>query len=363
VSFSTAGRYWRRDDSGEQERRVMADAELTRLMVPPPFDKPVTIAPGILWLRVRLPFALDHVNLWLIEGEDGWTLVDTGVGNAATRAVWERVLTTTLRGRLVARLLVTHFHPDHFGLAAWLVERTGAPLLMSRIEWLTGRMLSLDNSADALAAADAHYVRAGMSDEVRAAQAERGHGYRRSVPATPAIHHVIEAGQTLVLGDAGWEVIVGEGHAPEQVTIYSSARNLLISADQILPRISPVVGVWSSSPEADPLGEFLRSLERYKHLPPDTHVLPSHDAPFIGLHTRIGELARHHDERLELALEAARAPATAADVLRTLFPRRYDPHQMGFALAETLAHLNHLLRRGEVERGLDEEGRWRFVRR
>jgi glyoxylase-like metal-dependent hydrolase (beta-lactamase superfamily II) len=342
---------------------MAAEMELTRLATPPPFDEPVTIEPGILWLRVRLPFALDHVNLWLIEGSDGWTLVDTGVGNVATRAVWERVLTTHLHGRPVARILVTHFHPDHFGLAAWLMERTGAPVLMSRSEWITGRMLALDNTAESLAVADAHFVRAGMSDEVRAAQSERGHGYRRSVPATPAIHHVVEGGQALMLGDEAWQVIIGEGHAPEQITLYAPARSLLISADQILPRISPVVGVWASSPDSDPLGSFLQSLDRYAHLPPDTRVLPSHDAPFLGLHTRITSLARHHEERLSLSLEAVRVPATAADVLRILFPRRYDPHQMGFALAETLAHLNHLIRRGEVDRGVDAQGRWRYVRR
>src|SRR4051812_18905002 len=163
-------------------------------LAPPPFDEVVPVEPGIHWLRVRLPFALDHVNLWLLEDADGWTIVDTGVANDATRAVWEDVLGGFLRGRRVARVLITHFHPDHFGLATWLAERTGAPVLMSRTEWLTGRMLCLDDTAEALAAIDEHYRKSGISDELRAAQRRRGSTFRRGVPSTPAVHFVLEAG-------------------------------------------------------------------------------------------------------------------------------------------------------------------------
>lgn len=337
-----------------------ADPSAIRTLSPPPaFDDPVEVEPGIRWLRLRLPFALDHVNVWLLEDEAGWTVVDTGVSNTATRAVWEAVLARTP----VARILITHFHPDHFGLAGWLADRTGAPVLMSRAEWLTGRLLSLDGTDQALDAADAHYRRAGMPEEVIAAQRARGHVYRRGVPTTPAVFQSLEAGQELTLAGSRWRVIIGQGHAPEQVTLYAPARRLLIAADQILPRISPVIGVWSNAPDRDPLGEFLRSLRQYAELPEDTRVLPSHDAPFSGLHARLASLAEHHEQRLALALEACAAPATALDVLRVLFPKRYDPHQMGFALAETLAHLNHLWRRGAVDRGIDRDGRWRFARR
>jgi glyoxylase-like metal-dependent hydrolase (beta-lactamase superfamily II) len=333
-------------------------------LAPPPFDEVVPVEPGIHWLRVRLPFALDHVNLWLLEDSDGWTIIDTGVANDATRAVWEGVLGGFLGGRRVARVLITHFHPDHFGLATWLAERTGAPVLMSRTEWLTGRMLCLDDTAEALAAIDEHYRKSGMSEELRAAQRRRGSTFRRGVPSTPAVHLVLEAGQELTLAGSRWHIIIGEGHAPEQVTLFSPERRLLIAADQILPRISPVVGVWASSPDADPLGEFLRSLDRYRDLPDDTRVLPSHDAPFRNLHARLDGLVTHHGERLSLALEACREPATAAAVLGRLFTRaRYDAHQTGFALAETLAHLNRLWRKGEVERWTDEDGVWRYARR
>jgi glyoxylase-like metal-dependent hydrolase (beta-lactamase superfamily II) len=331
---------------------------------PPAYGELAPVEPGIAWLRVRLPFALDHVNLWVLEDADGWTLVDTGVADPPTRAVWEAVLAGPLASRPVARVLVTHFHPDHFGLAAWLAARTGAELLMSRAEWVTGRMLALDATDEALEATLAHYRRAAMPEEVVEAQRRRGHTYRRSVPATPPAHRVVEAGQELALAGGRWRVLIGEGHAPEQVTLFSAERALLIAADQVLPRISPVVGVWASSPDADPLGEFLRSLRQYRGLPEAARVLPSHDAPFTGLHARLEGLAAHHEERLSRALDACRdGPATALDVLRALFPRRYDPHQMGFALGETLAHLNHLRRRGELERWGDAGGVWRFGRR
>ena len=221
-------------------------------LAPPPFDEVVPVEPGIHWLRVRLPFALDHVNLWLLEDSDGWTIIDTGVANDATRAVWEGVLGGFLGGRRVARVLITHFHPDHFGLATWLAERTGAPVLMSRTEWLTGRMLCLDDTAEALAAIDEHYRKSGMSEELRAAQRRRGSTFRRGVPSTPAVHLVLEAGQELTLAGSRWRLIIGEGHAPEQVTLFSPERRLLIAADQILPRISPVVASGPARPTPTP---------------------------------------------------------------------------------------------------------------
>lgn len=341
-----------------------AASAIESLAAPPPLGELTPVEPGVLWLRVRLPFALDHVNLWVLDDGDSWTLVDTGVANDATRAVWERALSGPLAGRPVGRILITHFHPDHFGLAAWLAGRTGAPVLMTRTEWLTGRMLALDDTAEALETTLAHYRRADMPEEVIAAQRARGHTYRRSVPATPPLHLSLEAGQELTLAGSRWRVLIGQGHAPEQATLHAADRGLLIAADQILPRISPVIGVWASAPDSDPLGEFLSSLRQYRELPDDTRVLPSHDAPFRGLHHRLDTLAAHHRQRLDAALDACAGGAkTAAEALRALFPRRYDPHQTGFALAETLAHLNHLRRLGEIERTTEPDGRWLFARR
>jgi glyoxylase-like metal-dependent hydrolase (beta-lactamase superfamily II) len=339
--------------AAETARRAGGGVET--LVSPPPFGEPVEVEPGIVWLRMPLPFALDHVNLWLLEDGDGrWTAVDAGYADERSRALWEGVFAGLLGGRAPERVLATHFHPDHLGLAGWLVERAGgAPLLMSRTEWLTGRMLALDTSEAFLEAGDAYWREAGMPEEAVRRARERGNAYRRGVVVPPARVERVAAGDELVLAGSRWRVIVGEGHAPEQVTLYSAERGLLIAADQILPRISPVVGVWASTPEPDPLGDFLSSLERYRGLPEDTRVLPSHDAPFRGLHGRLDALAGHHARRLDVVRGICSGDgesATAAEVMRALFPKALDPHQAGFALAETLAHLEHLRRIGELER-------------
>lgn len=323
---------------------------------------PVEIAPGILWLRLPLPFALDHVNVWLLEDGPGWLVIDTGVADDVTRAIWESVVGSSLLGRPVTRLLATHFHPDHVGLAGWLVERTGAELLMARTEWLTARMLALDDTEAFVAANETYYRRAGIDPDLAARLCARRNPYRRIVTTAPAVFTRLAAGDLLTIGGESWRVIIGEGHAPEQVTLWSASRRLLIVADQILPRITPIVGVWANQPEADPLRDFDASLARYADLPEDALVLPSHDLPYTGLHGRRADLVRHHRDRLDHALELCHVPLTTAAVMTHLFPRALDMHQTGFALAETLAHLNRLWATGELDR-VEVGGVWQWSRR
>ena len=325
-------------------------------LVAPEFDEPVPLDEDLFWLRVRLPFALDHVNLLLCDDGDSWTLFDTGYGDTPTRAVWERLLAGLLAGRPIRRIIGTHFHPDHVGLAGWLCDATGAELLMSRTEWLTCRALALDDTEGFVAASERNYRRARLDEEVVVRQRQRRNPYRKGVSEPPAIYTRIVAGDRIELAGSSWQVLIGEGHAPEQVTLFSAERNLLLAADQILPRISPVIGVWAAEPDADPLGDFLRSLRQYRGLPADCRVMPAHGLPYLGLHERLAQLATHHDQRLDRTLAACREPATAADVLRGLFTRPLDAHQTGFALAETLAHLNRLLRTDRLERWADRDG-------
>ena len=307
------------------------------------------VAPGVLRVTMPLPFALDHVHLWLLQDRDGWTLVDTGIRDRATRARWERLETEILGGRPVRRILCTHHHPDHLGLAAWLAGRWGAEIWCSQGEWLVARTATLEGP-EVAAAETAYYRRAGLPS----AQAERlepqTHAYRELVAPLPAGHRVVRDGETIDIGGTEWRVVVGRGHAPEHACLLAPERSLFLAGDQVLPEISPNVSVWPFDPEDEPLSDFLETLAALRRLPDDLLVLPSHGPPFRGLHRRLDELALHHRERLDQALAACAEPRTAWEVMQVLFPMELDPHQTSFALGETLAHLRYLTVRGLLSR-------------
>jgi glyoxylase-like metal-dependent hydrolase (beta-lactamase superfamily II) len=323
-------------------------AAVRYLMPPVPFGELTEVAAGILWLRLPLPYALDHVNVWLIDEADGWTLIDAGIGDARTRAIWEPLLEGPLAAKPIRRIVATHFHPDHVGLCGWLAARLEAPFLTSRTEWLQARLLALDATDDFIRAGRIFDLAAGLAPDLIEQRHARGNRYRQTVSVPPPIYERVAAGDSLRMGGGDWQVLVGEGHSPEMLTFFSAERNILIAADQILPRISPVVAVWPPTPAADPLSEFLASLGQYHDLPADCLVLPSHDAPFHGLHERLGDLVRHHDDRCALLLRACAEPATLAQIMPRLFRRRLDVQQLGFALGEAMAHVNYLLGDGRL---------------
>lgn len=324
---------------------------------------PVEVAPSLLWLRFPLPMALNHVNLWLIEDGDGWTLVDTGIGNATSRGIWDALLAGPLAGRPIRRVLATHLHPDHAGLVGWLCGRFDAPLLMTLGEFASARALWSEDRPEIAAASTAFHRAAGLPDETVGALEARGNVYRRGVSPLPASFRRIRDGDTLSIGGTPWRVMVGEGHSPEMACLYSVDRKILISADQVLPKISPNVSVWPNEPEADPLADFLRSLGRFRDLPDDTLVLPSHGLPFFGLTERIDWLIAHHAERLDLARETCRAPATVQQMMTAMFRRPLDTQQTMFAVGEALAHLNHLVAKGDLLRETGADGVWRYWQR
>jgi glyoxylase-like metal-dependent hydrolase (beta-lactamase superfamily II) len=321
------------------------------------------VAAGILWIRMPLPFALDHINLWALEDGDGWALVDSGLGNDETRALWGRLFDGPLAGRRVTRLIATHCHPDHMGLAGWLTQRFGVDLTATLGEWTTGRMLWLETGDDYAANQIEYYRRAGYSEDLLAGIRERRNTYRTRIDAIPPRFTRLQSGESLVVGGRRWRMIEGGGHSPEHACLYSAEAGVLISGDQVLPRISPIVGVWPQEPDAEPLSLFLDALERLKaEVPADTLVLPSHGLPFRGLHGRVVELQQHHAERLERTLSACDRPVTALDVLKVLFRRPLDPHQTGFATGESVAHLHHLMRLGTLIREVRPDGVWMYRR-
>lgn len=327
----------------------------------PPPGETVPVAPGVHWLRMPLPFALDHINLWLLDDGPAWTIVDCGYGSEETQALWQRIFAGRLAGRPVGRVIVTHYHPDHVGLAGWLCERCDAPLWIAEKEWLHARLMSGDVGADYSRAARDFARHAGLDAEASQVFAERHSGYRRGVPSVPPSYRRLADGMSVMIGGREWRVIVGEGHAPEQACLYCVETGVLIAGDQILPRISPNISVQPHEPEGDPLARYLRSLDKFHEaLPPDTLVLPSHNLPFRGVHARVAELASHHEARCAEVLAACARPHSAAELMPLLFRRRLDRHQTGFALGETLAHLHYLIAEGEIarERGPDHIDRF-----
>ncbi len=311
---------------------------------------------GLLWIRLPLPYRLNHVNVWAIDDGDGWAVVDTGLADDRTRGIWDDLLVGPLLGRPVKRVIATHFHPDHIGLAGWLTERAGAHFAASLADWLFARALSTDSSPGLAASMESFYRRAGLDAETLAAIVARGNSYARSVDMIPPTLTRLRHGDSLAIGGNTWRVITGGGHTPESVCLYRTETPLLISGDQVLPRISPNISVWPNEPDADPLRDFLASFDALLALPENVLVLPSHGRPFRGLHRRLAALRNHHEERLAEIGAFCRIPRTAAQVADRLFGGGLDPHQAVFAVGEAVAHLNHLLRRGTLERRNEPTG-------
>lgn len=329
--------------------------------IPAP-DTAIEVRPGILWIRYPLPFELDHVNLWALDDGDGWVLIDTGFGDKPTRDLWRAMLAGPLGGRPIKRIVVTHMHPDHAGLAGWLCGETGAPLSMSLGDYFLART-NVAETADRLAAGfERFYRRAGCDADFVARLSDRGGLYRSWVTPLPTAFTRLREGDTFAVGGRTFRAIKGEGHSVEHLSFYCHAEKLLIAGDQVLPRISPNVAVWAFEPEADPLSLFVASLDRFRDLPADTLVLPSHNLPFHGLTDRLDQLARHHDERLAVILEALDVPRTGAEVAGILFDRDLDHHQLFFAVGEALAHAHRLVSLGAAAAETDNAGTVRFRR-
>jgi len=349
---------------------VTAAATASRAGVRAPFPAPpeegsaIEIAPGVLWMRLPLPMALDHVNVYALADADGWTLVDTGMDTPRARAAWERLLAGPLAGRAVARVLVTHHHPDHMGLAGWFMARFGAELLMPRTAWLTARMLQLDVQARPLPEALAFWRAAGMPAAELARRAEeRPFNFSDCTMPLPPGFTRLEEGATLELAGRRWAVRFGQGHAPDHATLWSADGDLVIAGDQALPSISPNIGVHATEPGADPLDEWLRSCRRLRrHARAGQLVLCGHNLPFTGLPQRLRQLERHHHAALR-GLEAyLSAPRRAAECFVPLFRREIRGGEYGLALAEAVAHLNRLERSGRAKRETAPDGAWLWRR-
>jgi glyoxylase-like metal-dependent hydrolase (beta-lactamase superfamily II) len=326
----------------------------------------VTVAPGVKWLRMPLPFALNHINLWLlrdeIDGQPGWSVVDCGVSTDEVKTHWEQIFATELDGLPILRVIVTHMHPDHIGLAHWLCERWHARLWISATDYGLARLSVNGSTGFGGDSAAAFFASHGLTDPASVAKIQRRSNYYASlVPAVPSQYRRLADGDALSIGGRQWRCISGYGHAPEHISLYCQESKVLIGGDMMLPRISTNVSVYDMEPEANSLKLFLDSIDKFWTLDAQTLTLPSHGKPFTGLHQRIQQLHDHHRDRLAEVLQACTAqPGSAAEMLPVLFKRVLDLHQTTFAMGESIAHLHKLWFEGRLQRSLGEDGVYRF---
>lgn len=326
----------------------------------PASGKTLQVAPGILWLRMPLPMALDHINLYLLEEDDGWWVVDTGIGGNRSQELWREVFAEALGGKPIKAVLVTHMHPDHVGQSGWLCDQFRAPLYMTFGEYFNARSFAKMSAEDLSWTTARYYQQVGFGGDFFEAFKERYRGFGSVVGPIPGAFVRVRDGDELAMGGRQWKAMIGRGHSPEHLCLYCAEDGLLISGDQIIPRITSNVGVMPTEPEGNPLADWLQSLEAFKVIPDDTLVLPSHNAPFYGVQKRLHDLIAHHQDHLEALEEACLEPRTALSLLPVLFERKLDETQMGMAVGECVAHLNYLMYAGRVSRHLDALGRYQY---
>jgi glyoxylase-like metal-dependent hydrolase (beta-lactamase superfamily II) len=328
----------------------------------PPEGRTIEVAPGILWLRLPLPMALDHVNIYALDDGDGWTIVDAGLSSRRSKAIWEGLLAGPLGGKPVTRVILTHHHPDHVGLVGWFQSR-GAELLATRTAWLYARMLTLDVQERPSPEALTFYRRAGVTGaELDRRAGERPFNFADMVDPMPLGFTRLSEGTRLRAAGRDWTIRIGQGHAPDHATLWADD-GIILGGDQFLPGISANIGVYPTEPGADPLTEWLDScLGFHPHARDDQLVLPGHKLPFTGLPFRLVQMVENHEAALGRLLDHLASPQTAAGCFAPLFRREIGPTEHGLALVEAVAHLNCLLRRGLVSRSLTPEGAWEWER-
>lgn len=322
----------------------------------PASGETIEICPGILWVRMPLPMALDHINLYLLEDIDGWWIIDTGIKSIEIKQYWESILDTELAGNTIKGVIVTHMHPDHLGQAGWLCDKFKAPLYMSFGEYYVARSLSNMAGETMGWAAQAHFKGAGMSEQQIDAMKEKSGRYASMVEPVPGTFKRLSEGTVLTINSHKWVVIMGAGHSPEHACLYCEELGVLLSGDQVIPKITSNVSVMPPEPDGNPLSQWLSSLQKFLKIPADTLVLPAHNTPFKGIHYRINFLIEHHNDHLLALEEACVTPKNAMELLPVLFKRELDDSNLHMALGECIAHLNYLLDDQKLSRGLNAQG-------
>ena len=326
----------------------------------PVFGSTLEVAPGVRWLRMPLPMALDHINLYLLEDDEGWWIVDTGMKWGEVQRYWQTIFDHELGGKPVIGVFVTHMHPDHIGQAGWICDRFKIPLHISFGEYFSACTLSKITADDLDWSTEQYFRRVGFDDDFFIQMKSNFHGFGSVVEKIPSTFIRMEEGSEYCIAGRQWRVVIGRGHSPEHACLYCEALGVMLSGDQIIPKITSNVGVMPSEPEANPLAQWFDSLRRFMEFPEDTLLLPAHNTPFRGLQSRLKYLISHHQDHL-LALEEACADnKTAAELMPILFKRKLDSSQIQMAIGECVAHLNFLLQEKRLTRTIDHRGVYQY---
>lgn len=334
---------------------------------PPARGHTLEVAPGVHWIRMPLPFALNHINLWALDDGDGWAVVDTGTSSDDNTQVWRELFAQATDPRPIRRIFVTHMHPDHVGMAGWLTRKFRIRLWMTRLEYLNCRVLVSESGRDASPDDLSFYLQAGWSTTAIETYHRRFGVFGKHIHALPDSYRRLQDGEELRIGARSWRVVVGSGHSPEHACLYCPELGVLISGDQVLPRISSNISVFPSEPDADPMRDWLASLHKLKReVPADVLVLPSHNEPFFGLHARLDQLAADQERTFERLKRVLQQPRRLVELFEALFGRPIGEDNiplLHMATGETRACLNHLLQRGEVQCVLADDGVQRYFLR
>ncbi len=316
----------------------------------PEYGSTFELLPGIHWVRMPLPMSLDHINLYMLEDDDGWWIVDTGMKWGKVKDYWLEIFDKTLADKTIKGIMVTHMHPDHIGQAGWLSDRFKVPLYMSYAEYYNARNFSRFNRDDLNWSTEAYYRRVGFAEDYFVNMKRNFTGYKGIVEPIPSSFIRLQDNDVYTIAGKQWRVVIGRGHSPEHACLYSESLGVMLSGDQIIPKITSNVSVMPSEPEANPLLDWMNSLHRFSEFPEDTLVLPAHNTPFRGIQTRVKYLLEHHEDHLLSIEEACVVEKTAAQLLSVLFKRKLDPSHMMMAIGECVAHLNYLLKENKLSR-------------
>ena len=328
----------------------------------PEFAKPLQVAEGILWFRVPLPMPLDHVNVYVLEDNDGWTVVDTGLATTKTKEMWQKIFSGPLFGKKIKRLIVTHHHPDHVGLAGWFQKEYNASLWMTRTAWLMARMLCLDEQKTPPAETLEFWTRAGMRlDILEERKKGKPFNFADAVSALPLGFRRIVDNEEFEIGNRVWKVRIGNGHAPEHATLWSTSDQIVLAGDQIISSISPNLGVYATEPDANPVREWIDTCHKLSQFASDDHLaLSGHKLPFKGLKFRLQQMVENHEHALERLINFLEKPHTAEECFSVLFGKSIQNSEYGLALVESVAHVNYLFLEGTVSRVMDRAGAFKY---